>query len=61
MLTLVTPEYPEINVYAVHPGAIATEIFAEAAPPVEATETLELPAATFLWLTARNAEFLNGR
>lgn len=24
-------------------------------------DTLELPAATFLWLTARNAEFLSGR
>ena len=24
-------------------------------------DTLELPAATFLWLTSRNAEFLSGR
>ena len=28
---------------------------------VELPDTLELPAATFLWLTARNAEFLSGR
>ena len=54
-------EYPTIKIYAVHPGSIATKTFAEIAPPIGATETLELPAATFLWLTARNAEFLNGR
>ncbi|KZV67318.1 NAD-P-binding protein [Peniophora sp. CONT] len=60
-------DYPELFVTAVHPGAIAT-------PGGDATltgmglkgvlpqpDTVELAAATFLWLTARNAEFLNGR
>jgi hypothetical protein len=54
-------EYPEVKNYVVHPGAIATQIAEEAKAPVEVEETVELPAATFLWLTARNAEFLSGR
>jgi hypothetical protein len=28
---------------------------------MDAPDAIELPAATFLWLTARNAEFLSGR
>ena len=30
-------------------------------PMPETADAIELPAATFLWLTARNAEFLSGR
>jgi hypothetical protein len=60
------PEYPDVKIYTVHPGVIATQIYHEAKIEIGATDTLkldtlELPAATFLWLTARNAEFLSGR
>ncbi|KZV65513.1 NAD(P)-binding protein [Peniophora sp. CONT] len=65
-------DYPEIAVYAVHPGLISTpgamaavasmEIPEDAdIPKPDLSDTAELPAATFLWLTARNAEFLSGR
>ena len=60
-------DYPELSVYAVHPGAIETPgsvaglktmgLFGVLPQP----DTVELAAATFLWLTARNAEFLSGR
>ncbi|VDC07615.1 unnamed protein product [Peniophora sp. CBMAI 1063] len=60
-------DYPEIAVYAVHPGSIKTpggqvvvsDMGLEGMLP--SPDTVELPAATFLWLTARNAEFLSGR
>ncbi|VDC07617.1 unnamed protein product [Peniophora sp. CBMAI 1063] len=60
-------DYPELTAYAVHPGAIHTpgskstlsDMGLEGA--FEHPDTVELPAATFLWLTARKAEFLSGR
>ncbi|KZV64867.1 NAD-P-binding protein [Peniophora sp. CONT] len=57
-----------LTVYACHPGVIPTvgavETMEKGGVPegaVEMPDTVELPAATFLWLTARNAEFLSGR
>ena len=50
-----------------HPGSIPTPgstAYIEMmgwGSSIKKKETLELPAATFLWLTARNAEFLSGR
>ncbi|VDC07619.1 unnamed protein product [Peniophora sp. CBMAI 1063] len=61
-------DYPELKFYALHPGAIPTPGSTAAVASMGLPEgalpqpdTLELAAATFLWLTARNAEFLNGR
>ena len=60
-------EYPGISIYAVHPGVIPTNSALEFQATVgikgkvAMPDTVELPAATFLWLTARNAEFLSGR
>lgn len=60
-------DYPEISVFAVHPGGIKTPGSTKALSDMglegvlQTPDTLELPAATFLWLTARNAEFLSGR
>jgi len=60
-------EYPDIKAYAVHPGVIATPGAVKAIEQygfpggIKAQDTVELPSATFLWLTARNAEFLSGR
>lgn len=53
--------------YSVHPGEIMTEgadivqtgLGIKGKVPMP--DTVELPAATYLWLTRRNAEFLNGR
>jgi len=63
---LVAIEYPDIKAYAVHPGGIATdgakEFVTKLNIPAELLkDTVELPAATILWLTRRNAEFLSGR
>ncbi|KZV73045.1 NAD(P)-binding protein [Peniophora sp. CONT] len=59
-------DYPQIPAYSVHPGAIATPGAKEVNEKTGMSgmpqpDTVELPAATFLWLTARNAEFLSGR
>ncbi|VDB85655.1 unnamed protein product [Peniophora sp. CBMAI 1063] len=64
---LVALDYPELSVYAVHPGGIWTpgstgflkSMGLQDVVPMP--DSVELPAATFLWLTARNAEFLSGR
>ncbi|KZV67316.1 NAD-P-binding protein [Peniophora sp. CONT] len=59
-------DYPELLFFAVHPGAISTPGGEDAFrslgySDIKLPDTVELPAATFLWLTARNAEFLSGR
>ncbi|VDC04525.1 unnamed protein product [Peniophora sp. CBMAI 1063] len=61
-------DYPELSIYSVHPGVILTpgssDFTVRMGMPKDAIkmpDTAELPAATFLWLTARNAEFLSGR
>ncbi|KZV64862.1 NAD(P)-binding protein [Peniophora sp. CONT] len=63
-------EYPSLlTVYSVHPGVIATDGALEFQESlgikgkVPTPDTVELPAATFLWLTAPNSgvEFLSGR
>lgn len=60
-------DYPELTMYTVHPGVIMTEgadvlqTSLGIKGKVPTPDTVELAAATFLWLTSRNAEFLNGR
>ncbi|KZV64861.1 NAD(P)-binding protein [Peniophora sp. CONT] len=61
-------DYSAIRFYTVHPGLILTPGSADVAErmglpkgTIETPDSVELPAATFLWLTARNAEFLSGR
>ncbi|VDC07548.1 unnamed protein product [Peniophora sp. CBMAI 1063] len=60
-------DYPELTIYSVHPGVIPTDGALEFQErmgikgTVIMPDTVELPAATFLWLTSRNAEILNGR
>lgn len=69
LLMRVSTEYPELGgIYAVHPGVVLTPGSADVAErmgvpkdAIKMPDTVELPAATFLWLTARNAEFLSGR
>jgi len=65
LIELVAIEYPDIKAYTVHPGTIETQTAQEAMTNIglkpNFNDTLGLPAATLLWLTNRNAEFLSGR
>jgi len=65
LIELVAIEYPDIKAYSVHPGAIetqtATEVLAGLGIQHKHDDAPALPAATLLWLTSRNAEFLSGR
>ncbi|KAI0036336.1 NAD-P-binding protein [Vararia minispora EC-137] len=58
---LVSLEYPDVKVYSVHPGVVASQQAREAATSFPAIDPPELMAATAMWLTMRNAEFLSGR
>ncbi|KAI9451085.1 NAD-P-binding protein [Russula earlei] len=57
----VTVEYPDIKVFAVHPGGVKTDMYAVADTDWEANATVGLSAATILYLTSGNADYLNGR
>ncbi|VDC07546.1 unnamed protein product [Peniophora sp. CBMAI 1063] len=68
LVEILALEYADISFYSVHPGAIPTPGSADVAErmglpkgAVELPDTVGLPAATFLWLTSRHAEFLSGR
>ncbi|KZV66941.1 NAD(P)-binding protein [Peniophora sp. CONT] len=66
-IEILSLDYPGITMYSVHPGMIMTEgadVFQTSIGmkgKVPAPDTVELAAATYLWLTRRNAEFLSGR
>lgn len=53
-------EYPEVKTFAIHPGTIRTAINADA-HQLPTPDTTALPAATILYLTAGNADWLHGR
>ncbi|KAI0310636.1 NAD-P-binding protein [Amylostereum chailletii] len=56
-------ENPNIKAFTLHPGVIATQM-AEEAGAVEAflmPDSVDLPAATMLYLTSGKADWLNGR
>ena len=61
----ISTEYPDIKAYALHPGVIETNTSVASVSGRGASipwdDKPELPAATILWLTNRNAEFLSGR
>jgi len=58
-------EYPDIKAYSVHPGEVETQMATEVLDGLgiqhKHDDAPALPAATLLWLTSRNAEFLSGR
>jgi NAD(P)-dependent dehydrogenase (short-subunit alcohol dehydrogenase family) len=56
-------ENPDIKVFCVHPGIVATEMLAEAegSSSAPAVDTIALPAATMLYLTSGKADYLSGR
>ncbi|KAI0265271.1 NAD-P-binding protein [Gloeopeniophorella convolvens] len=57
-------EYPKVKVFSVHPGVILTQMTEDAGykpSPGFTLDTMELPAATMLYLTAGHMDWLNGR
>ena len=54
-------ENPDIKTFAIHPGAILTQMGQESKAPMAMVDTVALPAATMLHLTAGKADFLSGR
>jgi hypothetical protein len=54
-------ENPAIKIFCVHPGCIATQLVADSQSIVLTEETLALPAATILYLTSGQADYLSGR
>ncbi|KAI9451084.1 NAD-P-binding protein [Russula earlei] len=55
-------EYPDIKVFAVHPGGVKTDMYADTGADFDfETNTVGLSAATILYLTSGNADYLNGR
>jgi len=56
-------EYPELRIFAIHPGLIRTALTEESGiyEPSVPTDTIALPAATTLAISAGKAEWLRGR
>ncbi|KAI0034742.1 NAD-P-binding protein [Vararia minispora EC-137] len=63
---LIALEFPDVRVFAMHPGAVKTEIVKKAAFGPEVYEAIfqdsvQLGPATMLYLTAGKADYLSGR
>ncbi|KAI0269970.1 NAD-P-binding protein [Gloeopeniophorella convolvens] len=54
-------EYPDVKIFSIHPGVVATELNIESKAPVPVEDTTALPAASILYLTAGKADYLSGR
>ncbi|KAI0263742.1 NAD-P-binding protein [Gloeopeniophorella convolvens] len=59
LIEFLAVEYPDLKVFSVHPGTIETEV--TKARNIPGVDTLRLPAAVFLYLTAGKADYLSGR
>jgi len=57
----VTLEYPDIKIFAVHPGAVETDMLVDSGLNITTNSTVGLAAATVLYLTSGNADYLSGR
>ncbi|KAI0311037.1 NAD-P-binding protein [Amylostereum chailletii] len=55
------PEFPEVKTFALAPGVILTQIATETEVDLGWNDSVALPAATMLYLTAGNADWLSGR
>jgi hypothetical protein len=53
-------EYPSVRAFALSPGVVRTRMYVEAGVGA-ALNTVELPAATTLYLTSGRADWLSGR
>ncbi|KAH9002450.1 NAD-P-binding protein, partial [Lactarius hatsudake] len=57
-------EYPKLTVFSLHPGSIKTQMTEESGVPFPdgfLFDTLQLPAATMLYLTSGRIDWLNGK
>jgi hypothetical protein len=54
-------ENPDIRIFCIHPGTIATKLVEESGSPVVPQDAIALPAATILYLTSGKADYLSGR
>ncbi|KAI0066524.1 NAD-P-binding protein [Artomyces pyxidatus] len=54
-------EYPDVKMYSLHPGAVATEMNDTSNAQMEMPDQPRLSAATCLYLSAGKAEYLSGR
>src|SRR6266702_8692165 len=61
---LLLEEYPKLTVFALHPGAIKTQMAEETGikfPDDFTFDAVQLPAATMLYLTSGRVDWLNGK
>ncbi|KAI9447672.1 NAD-P-binding protein [Lactarius indigo] len=64
LVEFIALEYPKLTVFALHPGAIKTQMSDEAGVgSIEdfPYDTLQLPATTMLYLTSGRVDWLNGK
>ncbi|KAH9079208.1 NAD-P-binding protein [Lactarius deliciosus] len=64
LVEFIALEYPKLTVFSLHPGAIRTQLAEEADvefPDYMIFDTLQLPAATMLYLTSGRLDWLNGK
>ncbi|KAH9021148.1 NAD-P-binding protein [Lactarius pseudohatsudake] len=64
LVEFIALEYPKLTVFALHPGVIKTQMTEEAGveyPDDFPLDTLQLPAATMLYLTSGRVDWLNGK
>ncbi|KAI0265622.1 NAD-P-binding protein [Gloeopeniophorella convolvens] len=57
----VAVEYPDIKVFALHPGVVETQMSAESGAPVPPVDAVALPASTILYLVSGRADYLSSR
>jgi len=64
LVELIALEYPKLTVFAMHPGVVKTELAEESVdgfPDDFVFDTVQLPAATMLYLTSGRVDWLNGK
>ncbi|KAI0306851.1 NAD-P-binding protein [Multifurca ochricompacta] len=64
LVEFIALEHPKLKVFALHPGAILTQMVTETGsefPDDLALDTVQLPAATMLSITSGRFNWLNGR
>jgi len=61
LVEFVPIEYPDIKVFSVHPGCVKRDMHDESGGRRPYDSTVGLAAATILYLTSGNADYLSGR
>jgi len=61
LVQFVVAEYPQVKAFAVHPGTIDTDLSRSSGLVFATPDTTELPAATMLYLTSGQVDWLSGR